>query len=660
MYCWVFTFNGHVFLGRTWDQFLDLLSAFRQHYGIAHDDCRLPIYIHNLSFEAQFMLHRFKWVEVFAMSERKPVRMVSEEGYEFRCSYLLSGYSLLGVGKNLKKYKVQKMEGDLDYSLKRHTLTPLTEKEWGYVINDGLVVSAYVQELIEQYNSIVRIPMTKTGFVRNYCRERCFFDNKSHSHDFSGKFSAYHRLMNNLVINDGEEYELLKRAFQGGFTHACMYHSNRVYENVTSYDFTSSYPAVMVSEQFPMSKGKWVEPKTKAEFLKYLKTYCCVFDIEFIDLEPRNFIDHPLSLSRCSHIEDYEVDNGRIISAKRARTSMTNIDYDIFRKFYRWKRSRIGKVMIYRKAYLPRDFVKSILDLYSDKTKLKGMEDEDNKARYMSAKELLNATYGMSVTDICRDKVELNDNLEWVIEAVNVERQIKEYNRNPKRFLFYPWGVFVTAYARRNLFSGLLACGNDYIYADTDSVKILNAEAHTRYFKRYNSLMLSKLRKASEVQKLPYELFAPKTIKGEEKPLGVWDFDGFYTRFKTLGAKRYMVEYAETHEVTKGIMSRYSITIAGVNKKVAIPALEAKAKKEGKDIFELFSFGLLFDEDMCGKNLHTYIDSEHEGILTDYLGNKARYHEYSAVHLEPTSYLMDSSPDYMRILGLLKEGYYIE
>ena len=33
---------------------------------------------------------------------------------------------------------------------------------------------------------------------------------------------------------------------------------------------------------------------------------------------------------------------------------------------------------------------------------------------------------------------------------------------------------------------------------------------------------------------------SPKTIKGETKTLGVWDFDGFYTDFKTLGAKRYI------------------------------------------------------------------------------------------------------------------------
>lgn len=658
MYAFVFTLNGRVWTGRTWDDLFTLLKGIKRHYGVNKDDCRLPIYVHNLSFEFGFIWHRFHWEEVFSLSERKPVRALTSDGFEFRCSYFLSGYGLEGVGNNLKKYKVQKLVGDLDYSLMRHSGTPLTEKEWGYIVNDGLVVSAYIQELIEQYRNITRIPMTKTGFVRTYCRSECFYEGKSHSMDKSGKYRRYRFLMNHLTIDGVKEYTLLKKAFQGGFTHANMYASGRTYHDVTSYDFTSSYPAVMVTEQFPMGKGRWYRPKDRADFLRKCRLYCCVFEIEFYDIEAKTTIDHPISSSRCTILEGGVIDNGRVIKASKIRTTITNVDFDVYKRFYRWKNSKIGEVLLYTKGYLPKDFIHAILKLYKDKTELKGVEDELSKSRYAWAKEQLNSCYGMTVTDICRPIITLGET--WSSSDPNFESVISEYNTSKNRFLFYPWGVFVTAYARRNLFSGLLACGDDYLYADTDSVKITNAKDHERYFKRYNAMMARKIEQASKELGISLDYFKPKTIKGEEKPIGFWDFDGFYVRFKTLGAKRYMVEYPEPHEYTKGKWSVYSITIAGVNKKTAIPGLEEMAKKKHKDIFDLFEFGLLFDSTICGKNLHTYLDEPMEGEFKDYLGNLGTYKEFSGVHLEPTGYLMESTPDYLRILGLIKDGYYIE
>ena len=55
----------------------------------------------------------------------------------------------------------------------RHSQTPLTDTEWGYILNDGLVVMAFIQEEIERLGDITRLPLTKTGYVRNACRTVC-------------------------------------------------------------------------------------------------------------------------------------------------------------------------------------------------------------------------------------------------------------------------------------------------------------------------------------------------------------------------------------------------------------------------------------------------------------------------------------------------------
>ena len=71
--------------------------------------------------------------------------------------------------------------------------------------------------------------------------------------------------MQELTITS-HEYLLLKQCFAGGYTHANSYYVNKKLENVSSIDFTSSYPFVMVSEKFPMSKPRKLENLTQEQF----------------------------------------------------------------------------------------------------------------------------------------------------------------------------------------------------------------------------------------------------------------------------------------------------------------------------------------------------------------------------------------------------------
>ena len=81
---------------------------------------------------------------------------------------------------------------------------------------------------------------------------------------------------------------MLKKAFQGGFTHAnAKYVGKLITDEVESQDFTSSYPAVMLSEKFPMSKARKVTYKTIEELHKLDEKYCYMLDISFTDLETR-------------------------------------------------------------------------------------------------------------------------------------------------------------------------------------------------------------------------------------------------------------------------------------------------------------------------------------------------------------------------------------
>lgn len=629
MYCWQFGIFGVCIMGRTWDEFVSMLDTLSKELDLNHYK-RLIVYCHNLEWEFQFMRKWLLWSKVFSISNRKPCYALTTNGIEFRCSYILSGYSLKKVGEELRTYTyVYKTDG-LDYSLLRHNKTPLTKDEILYCINDIRVVMGYIAEQCDIEGDIGRIPLTKTGYVRRYCKNACFYTpGVPRNKDF--KRLRYRELIKNLTL-DSDEYKQLKRAFQGGFTHGNPFKVNKVLENVTSYDFTSSYPAVMIAEQFPMSKGEIVEITSKEQLNDYLNLYWCVFDIEFEDLEPRVRFENYISISRCWDVSLPLVNNGRIYKAKHINTTITGEDYRIIERMYKWSNARIYNFRRYYKDYLPTDFVKSILKLYQDKTKLKGVPGME--LEYLSSKQNINSCFGMCVTDNISKPEIVYKGGEWSFEMPDIGENIKKYNRNAGRFLFYPWGVAITSYARRNLFSGILEFGDDYIYSDTDSLKVLNAEKHMEYINGYNEWITKRLERAMKYHGLNPEDIRPKTIEGKEKPLGVWDYEGLYSRFKFLGAKRYVVEHD----------GEISLTVSGLNKKTAVPYL---LKKYGHEkVFDHFTNKMKIPGKYSGTKTHTYLDFEQIGQVTDYLGNTADYYEQSSIHLSEQDYSLSISKEF--------------
>ena len=644
MYVWMLGLNGLCMMGRTWEEFINVINTIS---GILelNENNRIIIGVHNLGYEFQFIRHYFEWENVFSVDIRKPVYAITTQGIEFRDTYILSGYKLETVGKNLHTYKVEKMVGDLDYTKIRNSKTKLTKKEIGYCINDIKVVMAYLQECIDTEGTIIKIPLTKTGYIRRYVKNACYgLDLKEKNY----KKWDYMTLIQNLTL-DPEEYVMLKRAFCGGFTHASPFYSGKICSNVMSMDLTSSYPTQLCLPKFPMSKGEKHTVTNKKDFEESIKLYCCLFDIELENVQSKFMYDAYISRSRCIQCINPIMSNGRVVSADKIVITITEQDYNIIKNVYTWDRIKIGKMIRYKRGYLPKDFVRSVLELYKNKTELKGLEGDDKNGvpysvTYLSRKEMLNACFGMTVTDIVRNDIIYVD--DWAEESPDLNEEIEKYNTNRGRFLFYPWGVWTTACARTSVWSAIFNLKDDYIYSDTDSVKFMHPEKHMEYFEKYNRIITDQLIETCKHFGFPEDYVHPKNNKGKEKQLGIWDFDGMYQTFKTLGAKRYMLLYAD--DPRNGESSgKYSLTVSGLNKKITLPYL---LKKYGSNIFNAFSDGLYIPNGYTGKNTHTYIDDVQSGYLTDYQGNVARYHEYSSIHLGSSDYSLSISQEYINFL----------
>lgn len=637
-YFWQFALSDNFYCyGRTWQDFRALINYVSSRLSL-NPNHALICYVHNLSFEFQFMRKWFEWVSVFAVKDRTPIKAMTEQGIEFRDSYILSGLPLKLVAENLTSHTIKKLVGDLDYSLIRTDVTRVTEKELGYMLNDVIILIYYITEQIEQYGNIAKIPLTNTGRVRQAVKEKAFSKDNRY---LTQKQMAMLTLTPKLYLK-------LKRAFAGGFTHANKNYVGKIVQGVQSMDFTSSYPTVLLSSnRYPMSRPLEYNFTDNERFIRDLHNQKMMFffTATFKELVTKIDFENYLSKSKCFDTENLVENNGRVWMASKLSVTICSIDFEIIEKCYEWLDVEFSDITMFTCNYLPKYMLESVIEFYQQKTTLKGVEGKERE--YLLYKGMLNSLYGMTVTDIA--KPEITYKQEWGKELVNLPKVIDDYNNDNYRFLYYPWGVVVTALARQNLWTGILELKNDYVYSDTDSVKFINAEKHTDYFKRYNKDITEKLKTMCEKKGFNYSDLAPKTVKGISKPLGVWDDDGFYTYFKTLGAKRYVL-------VENG---NFKTTIAGLGKKAGADYLLEISNNDPLQAMKNFKIGLFVPAGETGKNTHTYIDDEFIGNVTDYQGVTRETESLSSVHLEPTSFKMTISKTFAEFLAeMVSHGTY--
>ena len=249
-------------------------------------------------------------------------------------------------------------------------------------------------------------------------------------------------------------------------------------------------------------------------------------------------------------------------------------------------------------------------------------------------------------TNICSycDLCKILKNKQWIDKyLIALEKEIKENYKKEKVNKIYIGGGTPSILSLKQL---------EKLF---NILKIFNIDKHKEFFEEYNKDIINKLSACLNFYSLPLEKIHPKNSKGEEKYLGVWDYEGSYDMFKTLGAKRYMMSQGD----------ELKITIAGVNKKTGVEYLKYKYKTM-YNIFMHFDNDLVFpatyndnreEKQGSGKNTLTYLDNEQEGYVTDYLGNTAKYHEYSSIHLESTSYSLSMADIYLSYLKGVKGDY---
>lgn len=510
MYIWMFSINEDVYYGRTWAEFKEFIYKLN-----LLNSSKKIVFVHNLAFEFQYLKSIFNFDKVVARKAHKVMKCeLSNYNIEFRCSYFMSNCALKMLPK-IFMLPVEKKVGDLDYTLLRNSKTELTKKELGYCEYDCLVVYHYIKRELETYERVDKIPLTSTGHVRRELKELIV-------DDFDYKYKVKKAININPHI-----FNLLQEAFAGGYTHANWIYTDEIQKNITSWDFTSSYPYILVSHQFPSTEFKKCNIKSRNQMLS---RFAYIILVEFTNIKCK-YYNNFISQSKCRNIKNGKFDNGRIISAESITITLTDIDFYFILDSYKYENYEIKESYYSIYDYLPKKFINFVLDKYVNKTKYKNVEGKE--VEYAKEKNKFNSLYGMSVTNMIRDEVIYDNETDWSErELTNVEI-IKKLNEEKKKsFLSFAYGVWVTAYARSNLLKNVIKLDEYVVYCDTDSMKLKNGY-DKKVIDDYNKFVENKLKYVSKILDIDYEKYEPTDSKGKKHLLGVFDNDGEYAEFIT-------------------------------------------------------------------------------------------------------------------------------
>lgn len=615
------------------------------------------IWVANLAHEWAFIkkrfCERFKVEKVFAKTERDAL-YIRVGCVEFRECIGLFGHSLADIAE--KWTTTQKLKGDLDYNLIRHSETELTDfapyitryeydkkkrlrpvykySEKQYCINDVIILTEMHAAVLQHYmqdNGAVVLPTTSSGFVRQ--KLKAAIRNNQRLTDLRESWNDKHSDKNQCNDNitllkkfnrfkiDTEFQWLLCRnySYSGGLCGSNIDYVGKVQTlknsgGVICADITSDYPAQLNQMCFPSGRIHHVENGNYDEYKN--RPFFVVLHISKMQSKNSHavFSKHKICNAKGDLYSEYGTPhniieyNGKIWRAENVIAVWNDVDLKAYTEIYDMTYNIIDMWYFDRYAKVDKWLLDTMNDDYETKSKLKfdGVHKSPEFAHiYNDAKRDVNTYYGVLAT-------RMHDLLNTLDADLNFAAEKQEkFTKTRWQFWLDPYLAFwTTSYARAIIIHFLALFGDCIIQYDTDSlyyIKNKGAELEKALIK-YNEEKTAQNKR----------LFKKRENAALFETLGTWEFDEVYTQFLALGAKKYIKEDADgIHTVIAGLP------------KLAIPR-ETKEKKlkpfmhynpvrqyienaDNKIVIEHI-FAHKFASVYCDKPVKTYAE------ITDYKG----------------------------------------
>ena len=437
------------------------------------------IWFHNLKFDGSYILdHILKegWTRsVKQVKKQKTFDIIVTDQGQWMQLTLMYGNHVTRIKDSAKKFpgfslekiaKLYKIEGKSDLYLGyRGPNYVVTEEDIERVRGDTRILKVAILDL----HSRGMKSLTMAGDAMNDYKEII-------------GMKQFDRWFPKLTL---ETDHFIRQAYRGGWTYVNPLWQGKTVEDVDVYDVNSMYPSRQRDCLLPygMPYKHRGEPR---EGELYIVRFSCSFKVKEGKFP---MIQRKGSFLSIQAEYVYESDGLETLY-------LTSVDYELFHECYDVYNETGHEYLYFRARH-------GMFDTYIDKWVAEKIRctKEGDKAGRDTAKRFLNSLYGKFGTNPIRKRKlpELEDDrVRWV----TVDDQCDG--------AYAPIAVFVCSYAHRKILDMANAFGDDFIYADTDSVHVIHRDT------------------------------VPEGLDVDDNRLGAWKLESHCDKAKYLRAKTYI------------------------------------------------------------------------------------------------------------------------
>ena len=514
-----------VFLSNSIDSFIDWLS-----------NKNTVCYFHNLKFDISFILDNILRKRGFTHSDSHEAgtfeTLITDGGVFYSTTLYFEKkkkkYKKVVFYDSLKKlpfsvsviskaFELEDEKLEIDYKAYRPEGHELTEEEKAYIVNDCRIVA---QALNIQFNEgltkMTNASDAMAGFKKIFGKDY-----------FSKVFPV-------LPLELDAQ---IRRAYKGGFVYLKPEHANRRGLSGKSYDVNSLYPSVMYDRLLPYGYPMYFEgePEENERYPLFIVRLRCSFQ-----LKPEHIPTIQLKNNwRFMATEYLESSDGEIVEIV-----LTNVDLKIFLEHY--DTLNLEYLEGWRFKGMTGIF-KEYIDHWMH------IKETNTGAKRQLAKLMLNSLYGKFATNPRGRK-----KIPYLCPEKNVVRY-KLAEPDDREPVYTAMGAFITAYAREVTIRAAQSVYPRFIYADTDSLKLIGDET-------------------------------PEGLNIHPTHLGAWKDEGDFSDSLFIRAKTYLMTVDGVEKVTCAGMPE------NVKKAVTYENFHSGSVFEGKLMPRTYPGGVVLEE----------------------------------------------------------------